>query len=321
MSANPIDDHHAHRLENVRFDPVFILGAHRSGTTVLYQMLQATGSFNVVTVYHIVNYDEILDNHLSGRAEAAKSALGALLRGQGVSDRAIDGVHIGPDLPEEYGFILRNAGLKPCVDDQSLPGFVELCRKIQFVSDPARPLLLKNPRDSSRFMFLHETFPTARFLFIHRDPIDTINSHLRAIRDVFGTRNEYLATINRSYRRMYANPVRLLFSRLKVSARLGLDLKRARRAYQEKADYYLANIGSLPRSAYRAVTYEDLCSRPDKVLREILDFLHLPADSAGRAAAMIDARATVLLDEVKEHRADIRHGLQTYCRLLGYEAD
>jgi hypothetical protein len=38
-------------LKNISFQPVFIMGDHRSGTTLLYQMLDAAQCFNVVRAY------------------------------------------------------------------------------------------------------------------------------------------------------------------------------------------------------------------------------------------------------------------------------
>src|SRR5262245_23063656 len=63
-----------HRLEDVEFQPVFIQGEHRSGTTLLYKLLAQSGCFNIVTVYHLLHYDELLANHLSvTEAEARRS--------------------------------------------------------------------------------------------------------------------------------------------------------------------------------------------------------------------------------------------------------
>ena len=33
-------------LKNIKFNPVFILGLHRSGTTILYEILAKTGRLN-----------------------------------------------------------------------------------------------------------------------------------------------------------------------------------------------------------------------------------------------------------------------------------
>lgn len=37
--------------------PVFILGLHRSGTTILYEMLASTGAFDVLTAWHVIEFD------------------------------------------------------------------------------------------------------------------------------------------------------------------------------------------------------------------------------------------------------------------------
>ncbi|NJN19548.1 MAG: sulfotransferase, partial [Oscillochloris sp.] len=87
---------------------VFIMGDHRSGTTLLYQLLAATGGFNVVTAYHVINFDQVLADHGAGRSAAARCELAARLGALGISDRKLDGVIVSPDLPEEYGFLLED---------------------------------------------------------------------------------------------------------------------------------------------------------------------------------------------------------------------
>ena len=37
-----LDKKHLEKLENIEFQPVFILGLHRSGTSILYKILIAT---------------------------------------------------------------------------------------------------------------------------------------------------------------------------------------------------------------------------------------------------------------------------------------
>ena len=62
-------------LAGVDFRPIFIVGDHRSGTTLLYKTLVATGCFNFVKAYHIIKYDEILSNHVNQREEQAIQSL------------------------------------------------------------------------------------------------------------------------------------------------------------------------------------------------------------------------------------------------------
>ena len=83
--------------------PVFIMGDHRSGTTLLYRLLDQTQCFNVVRAYHIIRYGEILSNYFDKIEDHVKMELSAYFSQLGVTDRMIDGVAVTPDLPEEYG--------------------------------------------------------------------------------------------------------------------------------------------------------------------------------------------------------------------------
>src|SRR3972149_9521711 len=97
-------------IQDIDFDPIFILGDHRSGTTLLYQLLASTQYFNYANFYHITHYDEILQNHIKGNTASAKEKLNQLLQSLGLHDRIFDGVRVSPDLPEEYGYILWRGG-------------------------------------------------------------------------------------------------------------------------------------------------------------------------------------------------------------------
>lgn len=58
-----LDQPYLDEIKDIDIQPIFILGDHRSGTTLLYQTLAATQCFNVVKAYHVIKYDEILHNH------------------------------------------------------------------------------------------------------------------------------------------------------------------------------------------------------------------------------------------------------------------
>ncbi|WP_410969796.1 hypothetical protein, partial [Salmonella sp. SAL4450] len=77
-------------LEGLSFHPVFIMGDHRSGTTMLYQWLAATEAFTVVTAYHVIRYDQILSDHFNGRTDSSRRELAELFDRQGLTDRIID---------------------------------------------------------------------------------------------------------------------------------------------------------------------------------------------------------------------------------------
>src|SRR5437867_8116334 len=46
---------------------VFIMGCHRSGTSLLHHLLAYTGQVNYVTAYDVVHYDSMLFNRVTGR--------------------------------------------------------------------------------------------------------------------------------------------------------------------------------------------------------------------------------------------------------------
>jgi len=128
------DEPYLYLLAKVDFNPIFIMGDHRSGTTLLYQTLVATECFNCVRADHAIEYDEILDNYVNNIENQARLELSELFRNQGITDRGIDKVVATPDLPEEYGFIFINAGYESHMNHENLPLFTQPKKSTQFQS-------------------------------------------------------------------------------------------------------------------------------------------------------------------------------------------
>ena len=120
------DDPYLDGLAEVGFDPVFVMGDHRSGTTLLCQLLYGSGCFNAVTAYHLICYDELLHNYYKRNEFNAKKSLKKYFAATGLNDRLIDGVQVSPDLPEEYGFILKDAGPRPMIRTYPPRGISEI---------------------------------------------------------------------------------------------------------------------------------------------------------------------------------------------------
>lgn len=265
---------HAHlgRLGEVRFRPVFIMGSARSGTSILYRLLTMTGHFNYVTAYHLIEYDALLANHVSGNTETAKERLAARFRELGVAGTRFDGVEVFPDFPEEYGFHL---GPRQQLSPRTLPRFLELCRKVQLVSGSERPLLLKNPWDSRCFLYIKHVLPESRFIFIHRNPAEVVASMLQAMRSLLRDRNAYHALLAPFYDRMMARPLQRSLARLIFSSRLGLGTRVVGREVTRTARYFFDHVRSLANGDYLSLRYEDLCRDPAAEVNQILRFLGL----------------------------------------------
>jgi hypothetical protein len=313
------DRAHLGRLDDVRFRPVFIMGSARSGTSILYRLLAMTGHFNYVTAYHLIQYDEVLANHSSGDTEAARKRLDQRFRELGIAGARFDGVEVSADFPEEYGFHL---GPRQQLSARTLPRFLELCRKVQLVSGSSRPLLLKNPWDSRRFIYIKAVLPDSRFIFIHRNPADVVSSMLEGVRSLLRTRNAYHALLASSYDRLMDQPVSRSLVRFLFSSRFGLGTRLAGWQVTRTARYFVDHVRSLPEADCLSVRYEDLCGDPDAVMHRIQAFLGLTYDSDVRYRDFIRVRQRPrTVDGDGDPSAILRRlELQPYLTYCGYEA-
>lgn len=311
-----LDQPYLHYLQEVQFRPVFIMGHHRSGTTVLYQLLSMSKCFAYVNVYHLMRYGELLANHFSGTTDEAKARLQADLRNLGIPDSRFDGVAISPDFPEEYGFHFGNRyNMRLRAED--MQAFVELCKKVQLISGSDAPLLLKNPWDYEQFLYLMSTFPESKFIFIHRYPIAIVNSQINAIRSIFQDKNMYHTQISKWYADLMERPLRRYVARKLSEPNLGLGVRIVSRHVRRAAQYFLDHVNCLSQDSYMNIRYEDLCADPNATIRHILAFLNIPAPPMDYEA-FIRPSQQHLQGEVKRQEQTLNRRLQPYLSYCGY---
>jgi hypothetical protein len=313
------DESYLHLLEKVDFTPIFIMGDHRSGTTALYQILVATECFNYLNASHIIKYDEILDSNINGTQERTHQELEKLFKSLEISDRLLDKVKPTPDLPEEYGFILANAGYESYLTPKNLFLFTQLCKKIQFASNPYKPLLLKNPWCFPHFMYIKSVLPKAKFVFLHRHPLHVMNSKLKAVRLMLSVKSSYIQLISQRYHEIFDNPMRRLLFMVLYSRFLGLGLRQVTQKSMLATNYFLENIKALPTTDYISIKYEDLCQAPESTIQKVLEFLQLEAKTTVDYEKLIATRPLTLLPEVQNSYDEICRKLQPYLVHCGYE--
>jgi hypothetical protein len=306
-------------LNGVTFEPVFIMGDHRSGTTLLYQVLTRSGAFNYVSAYHLICYHSVLTNHAEQLEAKEKDRLGERFARLGLSTRKIDNVKLTPDLPEEYGFLFKQAGPRPKLSSTTFPLFDELCRKVEYTSASSRPLLLKNPWDFNNFMYIRARIPQARFIFLHRYPLATINSQLKAARSIVSERNPYSALLADWYRDLFDSRWRLVVTRFLFSSQFGF--RTVLRHVVRASDYFLQHVPQLAAHEYTAVTYEDLCRDPEETVEKILSFVGVCSRSHGDFGSMIRPRQIALEPEVERNKTVIGRRLSKYIEYVGYAAE
>ncbi len=172
--------------------PVFILGAHRSGTTHLHNMLALDREFVAPTAWQVLNPHGFL---LSGWLLRPIFSLFAPWR------RPMDAVAFGLSEPAEEEFAVANmSGVSPdwsfrlprmharydrfCFPDQMtdreretfITAHGRFIRSLCIVS--RRVPLLKSPHNTGRLALLSSMYPGARFVHIRRDPAEVYRSNI-----------------------------------------------------------------------------------------------------------------------------------------------
>lgn len=316
VKPSTADDQYLQLLENVDFQPIFILGAHRSGTTLLYQILSATGCFNYINAYHVIKYDEILSNYIQEKESLARQELQQLFQSLAITDRIIDRVEVTPDLPEEYGFILANSGYNFRIDPDNLFAFMTVGKKLQFISNNRKELLLKNPWDFANFLYLKSVFPTAKFIFIHRNPLHVINSQLKLADSLWSSYSPYNALVNKKYEQSFHDPHKK--AQVLAPNFLAQRLMKITSGATNYTSYFVDKIEKMSPTNYISVKYEDLCQEPRLYIQKILNFLGLEPQVKLDYHNLISPRPLQLLPQVETERDRIYQQLQTYCQMHNY---
>ncbi len=313
-TANRPDDRYRGVLESLDFQPIFVLGPHRSGTTILYRLLAESGRFNVATVYHILNRHRLLSLREEGREEQAQADLMALFREKGLETRVIDALPASPNLLEEYAFALEPAENWPMLKPKHMSGFTSFCKKLQYLQDPKRRLLLKNPCDTENFIYLNQEFPNAKFIFMHRAPEETIGSQMRAWAAMLFERSEYHLLISKPYRWLYEHQWALKFVQWMYTEKRSFRRTLAR--IERITRYMLRNCDILSEKCAH-VTYAGLCDNPNGTVLRLLDFLGESRPASMDCSALIRRRKPKVLPAVEKNMDLIRRRTAEYSSQFG----
>ena len=184
------------KLRNVKlkYQPIFIVGHWRQGTTFLHELFNCDPNFEVMTLY-----ESVFPNHFLYFESLMKRIFGWFLP----ETRPQDDVKIGVDAPHEHDFAIANlSSMSPYVgvyfpDNQDLynkyatlegmtdkqirrikTSFDRVIKKLTLLKKYKR-LVLKSPVDTARVKFLLELYPEAKFVHIIRNPYEVFYSTRR----------------------------------------------------------------------------------------------------------------------------------------------
>lgn len=316
MQKKIFDEQYLTELENITYKPIFILGLHRSGTTILYEMLNKTNHFNVVTSYHILNYNKILYNYIKNLDIEEKNQLNAFFKKMRIIDRGFDNIKIDADYAHEYGYILHNYSFSNEINLKNLKLFEEICKKINYISDNNKPLLLKNPYDFTNFVFIKKNIPNVKFIFIVRNPLNIINSTMKMLKNISYEKNLYTALFSKNYNKYFANPLLLNIYKFYSSSILPFGLFRVINQSVKETNFFLNNIIKIHEEDYICIRYEDLCMQTNKIMEQVLDFLNIKSDI--EFSQFISTRENKLLPNVKFFKGYIEFKMKDYYKSFNY---
>jgi hypothetical protein len=308
----PRDLPYMDRLAGADFQPVFIMGQQRSGTTILYKLLGLSECFNLVSVYHVLCYDQVLADCIEGTTAAAKQQFNDYLAARDLHTRLIDNMAVSADYTEEYGMFLLTRHWRFGVSPGCLRAFDQFCRKVQWTGVADRPLLLKNPPDYSNFPYLHRVYPQAKFVFINRHPIDVLSSQLAAVRKLWTEPSPWVDLFFPGRQRLFRMGWyrRLLAWLVSPDSRLCPVLRLLQRRSRGQRDAVRRRIGALPGESYISLRYEDLCREPERNMSRILDFLGCKPRVAVDYASLIERRP-------RRWSPDIQRAQERLCAYYG----
>lgn len=316
ISIGEPDTIYQEEIESASFKPVFIMGLQRSGTSILYKTLTLTNCFNSITAYDIIKFDELVYNHINGIEQEAKKKLNDFLISKSQNTRAIDNLEINLDFPEEYGFLLAKKTGESVLSNYNISYLILLCKKIQFISKNNKPILLKNPYDFGNFLFIKEFFPNLKLIFIHRNPVNTLNSQIRALDGLLKDKSLYMELLSPEYAKIFENKLLLNHYKRKYSVSSSWRFNNSLNKFKKATDYFIENLGYLNKNDYIHVSYERLCNDPEKVISTILRFLKLKKCVNIDFKKLIKPRKLNLVDGVSNKQLLIGKKLSKYISFL-----
>jgi hypothetical protein len=315
------DEPYLPQLEGVTYRPVFVLGEHRSGTTILYKLLALSGSFNYLTVYHVLYYEQLLANNEDGTTVHAHAQLGEFLRTLGLSTRLVDEIEFTADYPEEYCFFLQPRSRSFQLRRRNFRMFDELCRKMQYTGERTRMLLQKNPFDFDNFLTIKQLLPEARFVFIHRHPVATLNSMLQMMRRNWREGNVVNQLYSRTYGRLQRSRsfVGIMRWLLGADSHAQVGRRLMARRIAQRARYYQQHVAELPERDYVSLRYEDLCADPRGQIGKIYEFLGEAPRLDPDYGRWIRPRGLTLLPELQQAKAALLRQFESALTYHGYD--
>jgi len=279
-------------------------------------MLNKTGHFTALSLYHVLRFDRLLYNHYQGLTEKEKQLINNSLKEKGITTRKTDTIEVSADYEHEYVYIFSQRNYPWHITEKNKEVFELLCKKIAVISRSANPLLLKNPYDYPNFLSIKKMYPQAKFIFIQRNPLDVISSTMKLWKSRLTEKDEFISLYSKEMNVMYQNPLLLFLYRVYYTLVFPPGVFEVLWRVKTGTDSYLKNIQYLSKDDYISVRYEDLCEKPNAVMNTILTFLGI--SSQRDFSGYVKPRKLKLTPEVSFLKTFIFKKMKKYFTYFGY---
>jgi hypothetical protein len=226
---------------------IFVNGLHRSGTTVIAEAATEASDGVTVTAGMIAESNPYL-----------RELLDATANGGPVVDRGVDARPLSPDLPEEYGWLLRDVGRVPApnVRPRTIPALVGIIERLA-AQDGVGAVVLKNPWDFGRERTLLDLDPNAYILLVRRSMPAVTASRRRALRR-YGTSDAYISALTR-----HAPGVRIMVGAMRRKRSRAMILASAGWAARLRVLVFLVRAPALPLDRVAFLSFDELQASDD----------------------------------------------------------
>lgn len=249
----PIDRMFLKAVTPSSFRPIFIVGAPRTGSTILYQIL--THQFDIG---YISNFECIF----SQTTELGCRIHKYIYKNQRhASFSAVHGATDGLNSPSEcgnfwYRWFPRNKHYvcSEEIDSSSKKNMQLAVHGIMNMKQ--KPLLFKNLNCGQRIRVLREVFPEALFIYCKRNPVYVAQSILRVKERLFADASKWWSIMPKEY-----DQIKLFKSEHQVVAQVYFIEKEIENA-----------LDTHPSAQFIVVKYEDFCSNICGLIRNISSF-------------------------------------------------
>ncbi len=234
--------------------PIFIIGAPRTGSTLLYQVMT-----NCWDIGYINNFECSLHEFIIVASKLSK----IIFKSKSHNNfTAIHGMTNGLNSPSECGtFWYRWLPINRHFVEQRELTFEQQndMRKVVcgLINVKEKPLLFKNMNCGQRIRAFSKIFPDAIFIHCRRDPLFIAQSLLKVRKERYGDFNKWWSIMPKEYSKIHTlNPLEQVVAQIYF--------------IEEQIKNDLMNFYS---DRYMVVSYEEFCKNPTSQLEKVRFFL------------------------------------------------